>query len=64
MRQVVVKMSVALALVAAGYAVGRAQTSFSIVSGVVPAELAKVTETGPWGDSTPISTVGRRRRRR
>ena len=49
MRQLVVKMGVALALVAAGYAVGRAQTSFSIVSGVVPAELAKVTETGPWG---------------
>src|SRR6185295_356425 len=49
MRQVAVKMSVALALVAAGYAIGRAQTSFSSVSGVVPAELAKVTETGPWG---------------
>jgi quercetin dioxygenase-like cupin family protein len=49
MKQGAVKMSVALALVAAGYAVGRAQTSFSIVSGVVPAEQAKVTETGPWG---------------
>ena len=35
--------------ISAGYAVGRAQTSFSIVSGVVPAEQAKVTETGPWG---------------
>jgi len=50
MRQVVGKVSVALALVVAGYAVGRAQTSFSIVSGVVPAEQAKVTETGPWGE--------------
>jgi quercetin dioxygenase-like cupin family protein len=49
MKNVVTKMSVALALVAAGYVVGRAQTSFSIVSGVVPAEQAKVTETGPWG---------------
>ena len=50
MRQVVVKISVALALVTAGYAAGRAQTNVSIVSGVVPAEQAKVTETGPWGE--------------
>ena len=51
MRQVVVKISVALALVTAGYAAGRAQTNVSIVSGVVPAEQAKVTERA-WASST------------
>jgi mannose-6-phosphate isomerase-like protein (cupin superfamily) len=50
MRQAITKATIALALVATGYVVGRAQTSFSIVSGVVPAEQAKVTETGPWGE--------------
>ena len=50
MRQVVAKLGVAVVLMAMGYVVGRAQGGFSIVSGVVPAEQAKVTEAGPWGE--------------
>jgi len=50
MKLAVARVGVAVALLTSGYAVGRAQGGIAILSGVVPAEQAKVTEAGPWGE--------------
>jgi len=50
MRRVLLNVAVAMVLVGGGYAVGRAQGSAPLTSGVITADQTVVADSGPWGE--------------
>ena len=49
MNRVVLQIALGISLAAAGYAVGRAQGSTPLTSGVVQMSQTQVADSGPWG---------------